>query len=340
MSVVHLVVPGLLAPLPGASPRLPVVERSLARADWAAFEGDDPAGVMLCVAGIRAPAGGDPPVGALSLLGEGRDPGRACWLRATPVHLRPDRDRLLLLDTTGFAPERSEADALVEMFNRHFAADGLTLEAPHPSRWYLRVAACPALRTRSLGEALGRSPDGLLPSGPDSARWRALLNETQMLFHGAGVNASREARGVPALNGLWLDGAGVLPEPPVEPLAAAQGDAPLMAGIARLSGAECGPVPESPGRLPPADAGVMVLYERILAAVRAGDDARRRAELEAFERWIAPLVQALGGCPGAQLRIYPVDGRVIEVGRRALGRFWRRSRPLSRWVPNRSPTTP
>jgi hypothetical protein len=267
-------------------------------------------------------------VAALSILGEGGEPGTDCWLRATPVHLRADLRRLLVFDCGDFPPERAEADALVGLFNRHFAEAGLALEAPHPSRWYLRSAVCPDVRTRPLGEVLGRSPELGLPAGPDAARWRSLMNETQMLFHDAETNRAREARGVPTLNGLWLDGTGRLPVPPPRPLDAVQGGDPLLTGIARLCGAECGPLPDRPGRLPPDDARIMVLYDRLPGGAAAADPLRWAAALEGLERWMAPLVQVLRARPGARLRLYPLDGRVLETGRGALGRFWRRPRPL------------
>src|SRR5262249_34362100 len=43
------------------------------------------------------------PAGALSALALGVDPGDRFWLRADPVHLRADRDRLLLFPSPAFA---------------------------------------------------------------------------------------------------------------------------------------------------------------------------------------------------------------------------------------------
>ena len=49
---------------------------------------------------------------------------------ADPVHLRPDRDRLILFDSRNLGITHEEAGALVGLFNGHFAADGMRLQAP------------------------------------------------------------------------------------------------------------------------------------------------------------------------------------------------------------------
>ena len=71
------------------------------------------------------------PAGALSALAGGLDPGAGHWLRADPVHLRADRDRVLLIPSAGFAIAADEAQALCGALNRHFA-DQFSLHAFAP----------------------------------------------------------------------------------------------------------------------------------------------------------------------------------------------------------------
>ena len=49
-------------------------------------------------------------------------------------------------------------------------------------------------------------------SGEGAERWRALLNESQIVLHNHPINAVREARGAVAVNSLWFWGAGTLPD--------------------------------------------------------------------------------------------------------------------------------
>ena len=173
------------------------------------------------------------------------DPGPGPYvLHADPVHLRPDRDRLVLFAGPDFAPDRAEADALVDLFNQHFGADGLRLEAPTPARWYLLSERPHDLVTQTLATVLGRPIAGQLPRGPEARHWARLLNEVQMLFHHSEVNQRREAAGMPTLNGLWLWGGGCLLAPSSPSLGASSlvgGAISLAADSSRLTGGAISP---------------------------------------------------------------------------------------------------
>ena len=214
------------------------------------------------------------------------DPGPGPYvLHADPVHLRPDRDRLVLFAGPDFAPDRAEADALVALFNQHLGAEGLRLEAPTPARWYLLSKRPHDLVTQPLAAVLGRPIAGQLPQGPEARHWARLLNEIQMLFHHSEVNQRREAAGLPTISGLWLWGGGCL-LPPSSPasgtsrpaggaisLAAASSSQtsgaaipvgssapragyaqvystdPLALGLARASGIPTAPLPKVPSQV-------------------------------------------------------------------------------------------
>ena len=85
-------------------------------------------------------------------------------------------------------------------------------------------------------DGLGEDLLGHLPDGPEGRRWRALLNEAQILLHTHPRNAERIAAGLPPVNSLWFWGGGVLPD-----AVTARGgrvvseDAELLA-LARLAG--------------------------------------------------------------------------------------------------------
>ena len=139
---------------------------------------------------------------AASLRGDGIEPGDACWLRADPVHLKADRDRVLLADATSFEIDREETAALIAALNAHFAEDGLAFVAPVPQRWYVRVRDGARIQTTPTPRVRGRGIDGYLPEGEDGPRWRRLGNEAQMLLHGHPCNEARETRGALPVNGV------------------------------------------------------------------------------------------------------------------------------------------
>lgn len=250
-------------------------------------------------------------------------------LRADPVHLRADRSRLLLFDAGHLSIVPDEAQELAELFNRHYASEGLRLELPTPLRGYLHLLQQPDLRTTPLMQAIGRDVDACLPAGRDARAWHRFLNEVQMLFHAHPVNRAREARGQPVINSLWLWGGG-------RPLAAVASDwqqvwssDAALRGLAWLNGIR--------GSEPPADAQAwlnevvdgqhMLHSDDLRQAAAYGDVEGWLGKSADWERnWFAPLLQALKQGRLRELRLYPGDGHVYRVSRRDLWCFWRNRR--------------
>ncbi|UHD17181.1 phosphoglycerate mutase [Thiocapsa bogorovii] len=323
-----LICPGLLGPIPAAPETLPkvsAIDRLLARADLIPAGGHSAGIALLRDVGVSIDPDEDAPTASLSLLGEASD--ARCdgyWMHADPVHLRPDRDRLLLFAGEGVAPDRAEADALVALFNSHFAADGLRLTAPHPNRWYLKSDRILDLRTETLERVVGGPVPIDLPSGADARRWRGLMNEVQMLFYGSEVNRLREQVRRPAISGIWTWGGGVLPERSGEPPDAVIGDDPLTAGLARWCGVAhrslegWSPQESLPGRRQ------LVLWDRLGAALLERDLAGWSTALEALEGTIAVLEARIKRRGLDEVRLDPCEGIVYRLTRSSARRFWRR----------------
>lgn len=255
-------------------------------------------------------------------------------LHAVPVHLRPDRDRLVLFAGPDFAPDRAEADALVALFNQHLGAEGLRLEAPTPARWYLLSEGSHDLVTQPLPAVLGRPIAGQLPRGPEARHWARLLNEIQMLFHHSEVNRRREAVGLPTISGLWLWGGGQLLPPPslaggastpagssssqfggaAIPVGSSSPQAdyaqvystdPLALGLARACGIPTAPLPTDPAMLfatpgsslpnRTASGAVLIYWPGLWEAVVQGDGPSWVASLSALEQWLSRLSSPNGG---------------------------------------------
>jgi len=155
------------------------------------------------------------------------------WMCADPVELQRQPAQVMVRPDVVCTIE--EAVAFCELLNAHFASDGISFHAPHPQRWYLRVAEVVGDVTMpTLGSAAWGDARAMMPQGRDAVRWRALGNEIQMLLHGHALNQKRLEAGVPPISSLWLWGGG-RPDEIVTTLAAAGGDEPMVA-FARAAG--------------------------------------------------------------------------------------------------------
>lgn len=281
----------------------------------------------------------DWPVAPYSLLADGGVPGAHYWLRADPVHLKLEGNRLLLADSSIFSLTQQEADALCDSLNAHFRADGLAFQPLRPERWYLRLDAAPALETTPLADAAGRSVDDLLPRGADAARWRARLNEAQMLLHGHAVNAARESAGGMLVNSLWLWGGGRRADAVSAPFAAVWSGNAFAAGLAQAAGIAARALPDGAPELLRASAseGVnLVVLDALRGAAQYRDADGWREGLARLERdWFAPLLQALRQERIGMLSLHapgPKGALSAEATRGDLRRFWRRAKPLATYI--------
>ena len=273
------------------------------------------------------------PAGALTALACGLEPGTAYWMRADPVHLRADRDRVLLYPSQGFALTAEEAEPLAAALDAHYAGE-FFFAALRPDVWCLRGGREIPASERPPIEIAGRSVDGELPD----KRWHALLNEIQMAMYQHPVNTAREARGDPVVNGVWLWGAGRLPAAAAlsntGPWHSLSADDPLALGLARLAGVRHRP--PGAGAAPwlgrtPEDGRHLVILESLRGAQVLGDAKTVEGRLRGLEdRWFAPLLAALRAGRIGMLTVHVPDaGASFETERNDLRRFWRRPKPLA-----------
>lgn len=321
---VEIVAPALLA-AQGAS-RHPALELLLARGRRTH---DDPLSLERWLA-REFGLGEEPlPAGALTALAGGLEPGGDAWLRADPVHLRLQRDSMMLVPAAGFDVSLAEAEAIADSVNRHFG-ESFSVHVVSPAAWSLRVKGDAAIEGRSPLALAGQDVNANLPAGADAARWHATLNEVQMLLHAHPVNETRE---VP-LNSLWFWGAGRLPGEAGGPWQSVTADDPVALGLAKLAAMRHRALPSGAGewleRLPEAGRQLVVL-DALAAAAALRDGEAHAARLGAMETdWFAPLLDALkSGRVGMVTVHLPDAGLSIETVRGDLRRFWRRPRPVT-----------
>jgi hypothetical protein len=255
------------------------------------------------------------PVAALTRQMDAGDAVGASWLRADPAYVRPDINGARLLGIgASLGLDDDDRAAFLPALRPLFGDAGFPIDAPHPSRWYLRLprgAKLPAFAEPS--EALGADLFDHLAEGTEGRRWRMLLGEAQVLLHNHPRNAQRVARGRVPVNSLWFWGSGALPDAVGSQHAALHsGDeiALALADAARIARA-----------LP---AGFCIEADDAVFDLLGAHD------VVALERdWLLPACVALQRGKLQRLVLDFADGRQWTLAPGQRWRFWRR--PLARF---------
>jgi hypothetical protein len=281
----------------------------------------------------------DWPLAPLTLERDGFDPGDAYWLRADPIHIKVERDRLSVVDSALFEISDEEARAFVEALDRHFSADGTSFLSSTPKRWYARVSRAPDLATRSLREVAGRDVQRNLPTGSDALHWHRVFNEAQMLLHGHAANAAREERGEPPVNSVWLWGGGTRPAVRGRPFDHVWSDDVNAMALADAADAAAAPLPANAAEWLAATAlggSHLIVLDALSGAVAYEDLDAWRERLAALEaRWFAPLAEALQrGRISRTTMVIPGEAACcrFDTARTDLYKLWRTVKPLSAYA--------
>lgn len=155
---------------------------------------------------------GPMPAAALIRQSVAGDAGDAQWVCADPAWVQPELSGARLLGCGNLGVSSADAASLVAALGETFAEAGMSLHVGDPQHWLLKVPNyihVPALPEPE--EALGADLFEQLPQGEDGRRWRALLNEAQVVLHNHPANGVRRYDNLPPINSIWLWGAGTLP---------------------------------------------------------------------------------------------------------------------------------
>lgn len=274
---------------------------------------------------------GDLPVASVTAAVDMDIDDQAWWLRADPVHLRADRDTLVL-GGDALALTESEAARLVVELEPVFTPMGWRLHVGHPERWYLRLSHDPGVRTYAPAALIGRDIRPFLPHGAQSGAWCRLMNEAQMQLHTSPVNGERTSRSAPAVNSLWFWGGGTLPRV-LTRWDYLWCDGTAGRGLARIAAAAWHPLPAgatdwlaqaAPGRH-------LIVIENPDQAARSPEPEHWRRAVQGFnDEWIAPLAAALLRRRLARLALITDTGVDYVATPAGLRRWWRRRGSLER----------
>ncbi len=163
------------------------------------------------------------PLAAYSRSYDNNDAGHSNWLRADPVVLQADLNRVHLLAINRHGLTVEQVDQIVRDLQPLFADERLNLtrgeaDGAH-ERWYVSSEKPLPPAFMPPVAALGNPLEDFLiskTSQRDSAIWQRLQTETQMLLHQHPVNDQRRAAGLLPVNSLWFWGAGKLPNEPAQ----------------------------------------------------------------------------------------------------------------------------
>jgi len=328
----ELVVPSLFAApdLPsGSTPAIDLLLARSRRSDAARAGLESWLGQAFALEGAGA-RGTTFPAGALTAYAHGLDADRGTWLRADPVHLRADRDRVQLLPGTAMAIAAAEAEALSAAL-APLLAGTFSLHVVAPDQWCLRVHGDVA--ENACGDAPADLAGANIGAHLPPRSWHRLLTEIQMTLYGHGANTVREQRGEPAVNSVWLWGAGKLPAAARGPWHSVSAVDALAAGLARLAGIRHRPPGDSAAAWldrAPEDGRHLIALDGLRGARAIADHGALVARWRSLEEnWFAPLLSALKAGRIGMLTIHVPDaGASFESTRADLNRFWRRRRPL------------
>lgn len=360
MKNVHLVITDLFLPSDFAAEvckglSLPALQKILARgaSTGAARTADSRLSLEEALCGLF----GAQAVAPVSAAFDKLEPG--CWLRADPVHVRLQREQVVLLPNVTVSAD--ESVQFCASLNEHFAGQGMAFFAPHPQRWYVRLAEPAEITTVPLSQAAGHNIHGNLPTGAGALRWHQIFNEIQMLLFAHPLNEAREARGEAPINSVWFWGNGpdqVIPKITYGSASSDEVLAEMLAASAGIPFAQWQPawrnslmnplaIPLSNHKTvakrlvisPGGERGLLAEGKQLLvwtglrSALQRGDLAAWRSALQQFETGYAqPLWQALRKGQITQLQVDISGGDSLWQVRLARGdawAFWRRTKSLA-----------
>jgi hypothetical protein len=250
------------------------------------------------------------PVAALTRELDVGDAGEKMWLRVDPAHVAPDMGGARMLSWgESLALTAEDAAQFLPALKPMFGDAGFLLDAPEPSRWYLQLPAGARLpEFDEPDEVLGDDLFAHLPQGDLGRRWRALLNEAQVVLHNHPWNAIRVAQGKRAINSLWFWGAGVKPDFVRTPFRQVKGGDVVLRALAKAAGVTA--------------VGGSGEAEEVDALV----DLRHLRSLDLFaNQALAPLLAAVASGELEGLSLDFEDGACFAIRRSQRWRLWRRA---------------
>ena len=153
------------------------------------------------------------PWAARQAAADGLDVAGHAWGLVTPAHWHVGTDQVSLMNPQALALDEAASRACFDAVNDLFTSEGFALHWAAPLRWYATHDSLASMRCASLDRVVGRNVDGWLGKDLAARRIRRLQSEVQMRLYTHPLNDERLARGLLAINSIWISGCGVAQAP-------------------------------------------------------------------------------------------------------------------------------
>ncbi len=271
---------------------------------------------------------GDLPIAAISAAADGLDVGNSYWLRADSVHFVMQRDCFSLSEPAPLFIKPEHAALMVASLNAHFAQDGLVFFIGKSGAWYLHAGKVAQITTTLPSVAMDKNVHHFMPQGVDSAKWKSILNEVQMLLHDHRANEAREFSGELVVNSVWLSGGGVMPafkalQHHVDLIIA---NDVLNQGLATWANIACQPVPSSLDK---------ILHSTAKHVRIALPQSNHSQASHLDDAWFLPLIAALKNKQIEQLTLnlgFYEKCLVVVYKPLDVYKFWRKPKAIMQYL--------
>ena len=128
-------------------------------------------------------------------------------LRADPVHLKADQNRVFLFDGQTLAIDKGEAEEILGELNDLYSDESFYFTmGKKPWRWYLRRSEYNTPEGDSPLSLRGSPLEVEETERQNMGELKTLLTEVQMILHASSINEVRAGRNVLPINSLWFWG--------------------------------------------------------------------------------------------------------------------------------------
>mgnify|MGYP001252895916 CR=1 FL=1 len=128
-------------------------------------------------------------------------------LRADPVFLKADQNRVFLFDATSLDISSDEAEKFIRELNDFYANEDISfILGTSPNRWYVSGLKKKSLNSKSPIALRGEPIEPKLSDINGLGGLKTLSTEIQMILHDSNVNKSRVESGKPPVNSMWFWG--------------------------------------------------------------------------------------------------------------------------------------
>jgi len=319
--------------------------------------------VLMDLLGLKYTDTGDLPVAAYTYFLDTGEASDAWCLRADPVNLQPDRDRLVMINARPENITMADAQAVAQEINHIYSDEPWQFVTPHPQRWYLLLKDDPSMESGPISQVVGQNIHDFLPSGHDQKYWRSLFNEMQMLLHSHSVNIQRSSQNLESINSLWFWGGGNLPKqdnvlnnPNRNGCDHVWTNDALCQGMASYHNIACDSLQQNghewltscedlidiqPGRIQ--SEHKQPNTKRFKHALVMLDDPTEVGHVDFYdwlqwldywqENWLKPMLSGLRSGQIKKLHLHFCNGQIYTISKSDLNKWWRFKRPWYAFTP-------